>query len=180
MFRSMCVYCGSSSGTDPAYASAARDMGALLATQGVRLVYGGGGVGLMDVVATATMSAGGEVVGVIPERLMDLEVGKRDITALHVVPDMHARKHLMAELADAFVALPGGYGTLEELFEVITWNQLGYHHKPVGLLDVKGYYQPLVQMLDQMVGHGFLKPEHRRLLHVAEEPAALLSAMRGR
>ena len=177
MFRSICVYCGSRRGRNPAYASAARSLGTHVAEAGLRLVYGGGGVGLMDEVAQAAMEAGGTVVGVIPEALLALEVGKHGITELEVVRDMHARKHRMAALADGFVALPGGYGTLEELFEVITWTQLGVHRKPVGVLDVAGYYGPLVSMLDHMVEEGFVSQAQRAIVAVASEPSDLLARM---
>lgn len=179
-FDSVCVYCGSKSGQDPAYAQAARGLGRHLAHAGTRLVYGGGSVGLMNEVACAALEAGGTVIGVIPEALLAREVGKSDVTELIVVPDMHARKHRMASLSDAFVALPGGYGTLEELFEVITWNQLGFHAKPVGVLDVRGYYAPLVELLDHMVAKGFVNPAHRSLVHVGEAPGPLLDRMRRR
>lgn len=176
-FDSVCVYCGSNLGQDPAYAEAARGLGRYLGTHGVRLVYGGGSVGLMNEVACAALEAGGTVIGVIPEALLAMEVGKHDVTELIVVPDMHARKHRMAALADAFVALPGGYGTLEELFEVITWNQLGFHTKPVGVLDVQSYYAPLIELLDHMVAQGFVSAEQRSIVHVGDAPATLLERM---
>lgn len=138
--RSICVFCGASRGTNPVYEQAAQDLGRTLAANGIRLVYGGGAVGLMGVVADATMAAGGEVIGIIPQSLKDAEVGHTGLSRLEVVDGMHARKARMAELADAFIALPGGLGTLEELFEVWTWGQLGYHPKPLGLLDVNHFY----------------------------------------
>ncbi len=171
------MYCGSKEGRDPAYAEAARSVGALLAGRGIRLVYGGGSIGLMDLVAQAALDAGGEVVGVIPRKLMDLEVGKEACTELHVVSDMHARKRMMADLADGFVALPGGYGTLEELFEAVTLTQLGYHRKPVGLLDVGGYYQPLVALFDHMVAHGFVTESQRKLVEVCDDAVILLDRL---
>lgn len=176
-FRSICVYCGSQPGRDPVYAEAARGLGQHLAQRGIRLIYGGGSVGLMGQIATAVLEAGGEVVGVIPQKLLDLEVGKTDVTELIVVPDMHTRKKQMADLSDGFVALPGGYGTLEELFEAITWTQLEYHRKPVGLLEVAGYYAPLISLLDHMVEQGFVRPAQRGIVTVASEPVALLERM---
>ena len=173
-FRRLCVYCGSSTGVDPAYAQAAEATGRQLAEQGIGLVYGGGSVGLMGTVAAAARAAGGEVIGVSPEKLQDLELGMEGLTELRIVPDMHARKQQMADLSDGFIALPGGYGTLEELFEAITWLQLGYHDKPVGLLDVAGYYQPLVAFLQHTVAQGFVRPLHAPLVQVADRPEALL------
>jgi uncharacterized protein (TIGR00730 family) len=152
-------------------------MGRILAGRGLGLVYGGGSVGLMGAVADAALAAGAEVVGVIPEVLQIRELAHRSLTTLHVVGSMHERKALMAELSDGFVALPGGMGTLEELSEVLTWAQLGLHARPVGLLDVAGYYRPLATFFDQAVTAGFLRPAHRRLLLVGEEPAALLDAL---
>jgi uncharacterized protein (TIGR00730 family) len=149
-------------------------MGRHLAQAGIGLVYGGGSVGLMGEVAAAALAAGGEVIGVIPEKLQALELGMEGLTELQVVADMHARKKAMADQSDAFVALPGGYGTLEELFEAITWLQLGYHDKPVGLLDVDGYYQPLVAFLRHTVGEGFVRPLHAPLVQVGDDPAELL------
>lgn len=174
---SICVFCGSRPGTNPAYALAARHMGQVLAARGIRLVYGGGRVGLMGVLADAALAAGGRVVGVIPEALLRLEVGHRALTELHVVPNMHARKRMMAELSDAFVALPGGIGTFEELFEVWTWLQLGYHAKPVGLLNVAGYYDPLLAFLDRSVAQGFVPPAQRALLQVETHADALLDRL---
>ena len=141
--RAVCVFCGSSTGEDPAYAEAARDLGRLIAGNGLTLVYGGGHVGLMGVVADAALDAGGEVIGVMPKALVDREISHTSLTKLHVVHSMHERKAMMSELSDAFVALPGGNGTLEEFFEVLTWAQLGEHGKPCGLLNVAGYYDPI-------------------------------------
>jgi hypothetical protein len=172
--KRICVFCGSSPGYDPRYLEAARDMGRLVAGRGLGLVYGGGSVGLMGAVADAALAAGGEVIGVIPEVLQIRELAHRSLTRLHVVGSMHERKALMAELSDGFVALPGGMGTLEELAEVLTWAQLGLHARPVGLLDVAGYYQPLADFLDRAVSAGFLRPAHRALLLVGHEPGTLL------
>jgi uncharacterized protein (TIGR00730 family) len=172
--RRICVFCGSSPGTSPAYREAARATGRTLAGRGLGLVYGGGGVGLMKAVADAALEAGGEVVGVIPRALQLRELAHPGLTTLVVVGSMHERKAKMAELADGFVALPGGMGTLEELAEILTWAQLGLHGRPCGLLDVGGYYGPLIAFLDRAVSEGFLRPEHRRLLLVASEPGALL------
>ena len=144
----LCLFCGSSSGTNPVYKSAAHDFGKTLAELNIRLVYGGGSVGLMGVAADACMAAGGSVIGVIPTLLMEKEVGHKGITAMHVVANMHERKALMTELSDGFIALPGGYGTLDELFEALTWLQLGYHRKPVGLLNVDGFFDHLVRFID--------------------------------
>ena len=172
--KRICVFCGSSPGNDPRYLEAARSMGRLLAGRGLGLVYGGGSVGLMGAVADAALAAGGEAIGVIPRVLQVRELAHRSLTTLHVVGSMHERKALMAELSDGFVALPGGMGTLEELSEVLTWAQLGIHARPVGLLDVAGYYRPLATFFDQAVTAGFLRPAHRRLLLVGEEPGPLL------
>jgi uncharacterized protein (TIGR00730 family) len=174
---SVCVYCGSSMGTDPRYAEAAIALGKALAARGIQLVYGGGSVGLMGTIATATMQAGGTVIGVIPEKLQQLELGKTDITELIVVPDMHARKKRMADLSDAFIALPGGYGTMEEVFEAVTWTQLAYHSKPLGLLDVAGYYAPLRTFLAQMIDQGFVRAIHAPLVQHDTDPNALLDRL---
>lgn len=175
--RRVAVFCGSNVGTDPAYAHAARDLGELLVERGIDLVYGGGHVGLMGVVADAVLAGGGEVTGVIPQDLWDKEVGHRGLTELLIVDSMHERKLAMADRADAFVALPGGVGTFEELFEAITWTQLGIHAKPAGLLDVAGFYRPLLDFLDSTVDAGFLRPGHRAMVRSATEPAALLDAL---
>ncbi|MEY3695474.1 MAG: hypothetical protein RL083_1299 [Pseudomonadota bacterium] len=175
--QSLCVYCGSASGHDAAYADSARALGLEIARRGMSLVYGGGHVGLMGVVADAVLAAGAEVTGVIPSALMDSEVGHTRLTKLHVVKDMHERKALMAELADGFIALPGGIGTLEELFEVMTWLQLGYHRKPVGLLNTMGFYDDLLRMLNKQREAGFLKPAHHALLITEADIAKLLDRM---
>ena len=170
----ICVYAGSNPGADPAYAEAAADLARLLAGRGIGVVYGGGRVGLMGILADTALEAGGEVIGVIPQDLMDREIGHGGLTELHVVGSMHERKALMAELSDAFVALPGGAGTLEELIEVYTWSQLGLHAKPMGVLNVRGYYDGLAALLDHAVREGFLRPQHRAALHSAAAPAELL------
>jgi hypothetical protein len=172
--RRVCVFCGSSIGKSPAYLEAARATGRALASRGVGLVYGGGSVGLMGALADATLEAGGEVVGVIPRALQLRELAHGRLTTLHVVGSMHERKARMSELSDAFIALPGGMGTLEELAEIITWSQLGLHARPVGLLDAAGYYGPLIAFFDRAVAEGFIRPEHRGLVLVGTEPAALL------
>jgi uncharacterized protein (TIGR00730 family) len=175
--RRVCVYAGSSFGADPAYADAARALAEVLAERGIGLVYGGGKVGLMGVIADAMLAAGGEAIGVMPQRLIDREIGHRGITELRVVDSMHERKAQMAELADAFVALPGGIGTLEELIEVYTWSQLGLHHKACGLLNIRGYYDHLAAFLDHTVQEGFLPAQHRALLVTADTPAQLLERL---
>jgi len=175
--RSVCVFCGASIGSNPAYREAAVALGQAIARRGWTLVYGGGAVGLMGVVADAAMAAGGDVVGIIPQSLLDAEVGHKGLTRLEVVDGMHARKARMAELSDAFIALPGGLGTLEELFEVWTWGQLGYHAKPLGLLDVNGLYDKLGGCLDHIVEEGFVRPQHRDMLLLGQQPDELLAAM---
>src|SRR5512142_2927654 len=172
--RRVCVFCGSSPGASPVYLEAARAAGRALAGRGIGLVYGGGSVGLMGAIADAALAAGGEVTGVIPRALQLRELAHAGLTTLHVVGSMHERKARMAELSDGFVALPGGMGTLEELAEILTWAQLGLHAKPCGLLDVAGYYRTLIAFLDEAVGEGFLRPEHRRLVLVGEDPDELL------
>lgn len=173
----VCVYCGSNFGSDPAFQEAAEAVGRLLAAQGRGLVYGGGSVGLMGVVADATLAGGGEVIGVIPRKLVQLEKEHRGLSKLIETDTMHERKRLMMEHADGFLVLPGGYGTLEELFEVIAWLQLGFHRKPVGVLNVAGYYDALLVQLDHMADKGLLKPVHRAMLLVDAEPASLLERM---
>jgi uncharacterized protein (TIGR00730 family) len=175
--RSVCVFCGSSEGARPAYAEAARGLGAEVAKKGIRLVYGGGKVGLMGVVADAALRAGGEVVGVMPEALLEKEIGHQGLTDLRVVGSMHERKALMAELAGGFVALPGGYGTLEEFLEVLSWAQLSYHEKPCALLDAAEFFGPLLALFDRAVGEGFVHPAHRAIVLSGDEPGALLDAM---
>lgn len=175
--RRICVFCGSRSGVKPAYQAAAEALGKLLAERGIELIYGGGNVGLMGVVADACLAAGGKVVGVIPRALLEWEVGHQGLTRLEVVDSMHTRKARMAELADGFVALPGGLGTFEELFEVLTWAQLGFHNKPVALLNVDDYYLPLIQLMERGVDEGFMKQENRGLLLVEDNLTGLLRAM---
>jgi uncharacterized protein (TIGR00730 family) len=175
--RRVCVFCGSSIGQQPAYAESARAMGTLLARRGLGLVYGGGHVGLMGVVADAVLKAGGEAIGVIPQSLADREIAHGGLTQLHVVDSMHTRKAMMAELSDAFVAMPGGVGTFEEFFEAVTWTQLGLHRKPCGLLNVNGFYAPLAAFIDQAVTEGFIKPVHRTAIVVDSDPARLLDTL---
>jgi uncharacterized protein (TIGR00730 family) len=171
----ICVYCGSRPGNDPAFLAAAESFGRLLADRGIGLVYGGGDVGLMGAAADGALADGGEVFGVIPEALFEREVAHEGLTELAVVDSMHTRKRRMAELADGFVALPGGFGTLEELVEMVTWAQLGFHTDPCGLLNVAGYYDGLVSFFDAQVDAGFVEPAHRALLTVTDDPAELLA-----
>lgn len=175
--KRICVFCGSSPGARPEYAENAREMGTLLAERGIGLVYGGGKVGLMGVVADAVMAAGGEAIGVIPEALLRREVGHEALTELHVVSSMHERKARMADLSDGFIAMPGGYGTFEEFCEVLTWSQLGIHPKPCGVLNVSRYYSPLMAMFDHAVTEGFVRASHRALVLEATRPADLLEKM---
>ncbi|GAA5128263.1 TIGR00730 family Rossman fold protein [Haloechinothrix salitolerans] len=175
--KAVCVFCGSSTGTGSRYVDAATSLGEHLARSGVRVVYGGAHVGTMGVLADAALAAGGEVVGVIPEGMVEREIAHTGLTELHVVADMHERKALMSERADAFIALPGGAGTLEELFEVWTWAQLGLHAKPIGLLDIDGFYQPLRAMTDHMVDEGFLRAGHRDALLFDTDPDRLLRGL---
>ncbi|MDB5999563.1 MAG: Rossman fold protein family [Rhizobacter sp.] len=174
---SVCVYCGSRQGVDPAFTDAAQALGSEIAKRGWQLVYGGGRAGLMGQVADAALAAGAPVVGIIPQALMTRERGHTSLTELRVVDTMHERKQLMAERSDAFIAMPGGIGTLEELFEVWTWRQLGYHDKPIGLLNVNGFYDPMLVFLDALVMQGFVMPEQRALLQVTDDPKALLDRM---
>ena len=173
----VCVFCASSMGNDPRYAAAARGVGELLARRGLGLVYGGAMVGLMGVVADAVLAGGGEVVGVIPQGLETKEVAHRGLSALHVTRGMHERKAMMYELSDAFLTLPGGYGTMDELFETLTWAQLGEHKKGVGLLDVAGFYTPLLAFLDVQVKAGLLRPEYRGMLAVDDDAERLLQRL---
>jgi uncharacterized protein (TIGR00730 family) len=174
-----CVFCGSSPGARPQYTEATEDLGSLLVQNGITLVYGGASVGLMGRLADTVLSEGGEAVGVIPRALVEREIAHLGLTELHVVDSMHERKALMADLSDAFVALPGGLGTLDELFEVYTWAQLGLHRKPCGLLNVEGYYQDLADFLDHAVGERFVRDEHRDMLIVEEDPATMLERLQG-
>jgi uncharacterized protein (TIGR00730 family) len=172
--KSICVYCGSNSGRVPAFTAAADSLGKLLAERRIKLVYGGGQVGLMGTLADAVLEAGGEVEGVIPEFLALKEIAHMSLSRLHVVKSMHARKAMMESLSEGFIAMPGGIGTMEELFEIWTWGQLGQHRNPVGLLNVDGYYDALVAFLDTMTEQGFLTPEHRSALLVSDDAEALL------
>jgi len=173
----ICLFCGSAPGRRPEYLAAAREMGGALARRGMGLVNGGGHIGLMGAAADGALFAGGEAIGVIPRALMDRELGHKGMTELRVVETMHERKALMAELSDGFAALPGGIGTLEELFEAWTWAGLGIHEKPVGVLDVGGYFDPLLEMADRMVAEGFLPQHLRASLIVARDPDELIDAL---
>ncbi|WP_413287761.1 TIGR00730 family Rossman fold protein [Bdellovibrio sp. HCB337] len=166
--KRICVYCGASSGNNPNFTLKAKELGKLLASKGIELVYGGGHVGLMGVVADSVLEHGGKVIGIIPRKLMDQEQGHTGIQDLRVVNDMHERKATMATLADAFIALPGGFGTLEELFEVLTWSQIGYHQKPVAILDVDQYYHHLHKFVEHAVSSGLLRPQYGKLFQVTE------------
>ncbi len=177
--KSVCVYCGSNAGRNPAYAARSRMLGERLAAERLTLVYGGGNVGLMGVVADAVLAGGGEVIGVIPQQLVDWEVAHRGLTRLDVVDSMHTRKQRMFELSDAFVALPGGFGTMEEIFEMLTWRQLGIGDKPCAFLDVDGFYAPLIGMIDRMVAERFLHPDQRADLWHGDDIGAMLDWMRG-
>ena len=174
--KRICVFCGASPGRDPAYAAAARDVGAALARRGIELVYGGGRLGLMGILADAALAAGGRVTGVIPSSLVDRELAHRDVTDLRIVGTLHERKATMAELSDGFIALPGGLGTLEELSEVLSWAQLGLHGKPIGLLDVNGYFAPFVAFLDHATREEFVGQAQRDLLIVEDDLDQLLAA----
>ena len=175
--QSICVFCGSSTGSEPEYTEAARTLGKVLAGANIRLIFGGGRVGLMDEVANAALAAGGEAIGVIPNSLVEREIAHTGLTDLHVVGSMHERKAMMSDLSDGFVALPGGTGTLEEFFEVLTWAQLGEHTKPCGLMNVAGYYDPLLAVFNHMVGKGFLSEANRALVIIESDPGALLAKL---
>ena len=172
--KSVCVYCGSNSGRKEAYSNAARELAKSLVNRNIRLVYGGGSVGLMGLVADTVLQLGGQAVGVIPEALVRKEVAHNNLTELHVTKSMHERKNLMADLSDGFIALPGGFGTLEELFEIWTWAQLGIHRKPCGLLNIEGYFNSLISFLDHAVVEQFVKQPHRSILIIENKPEALL------
>lgn len=176
--RRITVFCGSNSGLRGDYAEAARQLGALFVREGIGLVYGGGKVGLMGIIADEVMNLGGRVTGIIPESLEKKEVGHRDVTELLVVGSMHERKALMAERADGFIAMPGGIGTFEEFFEILTWAQLGFHQKPCAILNIAGYYDGLLALCDQAVNEGFLRREHRRLILEDSDPESLLAKMK--
>ncbi len=177
MLRTVCVFCAANAGVDPGYVAAADAMGRFLATTGRRLVYGGGRTGLMGALADGALAAGGEVIGIMPQHLVDREVAHTGLTTLHVVSSMHERKALLAKLSDGFLAMPGGLGTMEELFEIWTWGQLGLHRKPYGVLNVAGFYGPLLTFLDHAVREGFVRQEYRDLLAVDTEPDALVARM---
>ena len=176
--KAICVYCGSNTGNRPAYAERATALGERIAREGLALIYGGGNVGLMGLAADAALAAGGEVIGVIPEQLVTWEVAHKGVSRLEVVANMHERKMRMFDLADAFVALPGGFGTLDEMFEMLTWRQLGIGDKPCAFLDVDGFYAPLLQMIDRMVAERFLHPEQRADLWHGQDIGAMLAWMR--
>ncbi|MBI5544363.1 MAG: TIGR00730 family Rossman fold protein [Deltaproteobacteria bacterium] len=175
--RRVCVFCGSSPGGRSEYRAAAEALAQALARRGLGVVYGGGNVGLMGAVADAMLAAGGEAIGVIPQALMDKELGHPGLTRMHVVGSMHERKAMMADLADGFVALPGGFGTFEEFCEVLTWTQLGFQKKPCGLLDVDGFYDGLLALFDRAVAERFVRPDHRAMVLTSAEPDALLEQM---
>jgi uncharacterized protein (TIGR00730 family) len=175
--KRICVFCGSSLGARPAYRDAAQQLGELMAERRIGVVFGGGAIGLMGVLADAALSKGGEVIGVIPESLVRREIGHRGVTKLHVVETMHQRKSLMADLSDAFIALPGGYGTLEEICEAVTWSQLGIQQKPCGLLNVEKYWDGLLAVLDHAVDEGFVRPENSQLVLVAQTPEWMLERL---
>lgn len=175
--KRVCVFCGANAGRRAEYGRAAQDLASVLVRRGLGLVYGGGNIGLMGRLADSMLQAGGEVIGVIPRHLVAKEVAHRGVTALHIVDTMHQRKAMMNELSDAFIALPGGYGTLEEFFEILTWSQLGIHAKPSGLLNVAGYYDGLLAMLDHAVGEGFLLPPYRKLVLAGTDADALVQSL---
>lgn len=177
MLKSICVFCGSATGLSDVYLAAARSLATEAAHRGIRIVYGGASVGLMGALADASLAAGGNVVGVIPRALMEREIAHRGLTELHIVETMHERKALMAQLADAFIALPGGLGTLEELFEIWTWGQLGLHTKPYGVLNVREYYTPLIHFLDHATEQGFIRATQRSMLVVSDDHGALLDSL---
>lgn len=175
--KAIAVYCGANAGADPVYAEAARALGRLLAERGIGLVYGGGHVGLMGIVADAALAAGGRVSGVIPQQLVDRELAHPGLSELFVVRNMHERKAMMADLSDGFIAMPGGMGTLEELFEMLTWSQLEIHAKPVGVLNVAGFYDLLDQFISHAADQGFIRPQHRGLMMVERDPEALIARL---
>jgi uncharacterized protein (TIGR00730 family) len=177
MMKNVCVFCGSNTGARDVYASAARELGQAMVKKDLGLVYGGARVGLMGAIADSVLAAGGEVIGVMPGFLVEKEIAHEDLTALRVVDSMNARKQLMGDLADGFIALPGGFGTLDEFFEVVTWTQLNMHTKPCGLLDVDGYYRQLMKFLDHAAAEQFIRAEHRSVVLVDEDPNALLGKM---
>jgi uncharacterized protein (TIGR00730 family) len=173
--KKICVFCGSNSGTSSVYAAAAQKLGQLIAARGLTLVYGGASVGLMGIIANAALAGGGQVIGVIPRGVIPKEIAHPGLTELRTVASMHERKALMEQLSDAFVAMPGGYGTFDEFFEILTWAQLGLHRKPCGIYNINGFYDGLLAMLDHSMEEGFLKPQHRRLIVAGDNPEALLT-----
>ena len=177
MMKRVCVFCGSKPGSRPEFVTVAQQVGRLLADRGLGLVYGGGKTGLMGAVAQATLAAGGEVIGVIPTALVERELAFREATELYEVGSMHERKAMMADFADGFISLPGGFGTFEEFFEVLTWAQLGYHQKPVSLLNVSGYYDPLLTFFDHVIASGFAEQPYRDMILVDTDPGQLLDSM---
>ena len=178
-FQRICIFCGSNTGINPSYRNTAVAMGQLLAAHRIELVYGGGNIGLMGILADAVLESGGRVIGVIPESLMAKEVGHAGLTELRIVESMHERKALMADLSDGFIAMPGGFGTFEEFCEMVTWSQLGIHAKPCGLLNLEGYYDSLLALFDHAVSEGFLRQENRRLVMEDSDPTRLLNKMAG-
>ncbi|WP_256077810.1 TIGR00730 family Rossman fold protein [Massilia sp. YIM B04103] len=178
--KTVCVYCGANAGADPLYAEGARALAAALVEQNMSLVYGGGNVGLMGVIADEVLRLGGEVTGVIPTKLVEREVAHNGLTRQFIVKDMHERKAMMAELSDGFIAMPGGLGTLEELFEMLTWAQIGIHSKPVGLLNMHGYYDRLVDFVEHARSQGFVRPQHAALMQIETDPRALLERLKSK
>lgn len=178
MFQRICVFCGSNPGRNGAYQQAAAEMGRLLAAEGIGLIYGGGRLGIMGTLADAALAAGGEVIGILPAAMNRPGIPHPGLSELHIVDSMHSRKAAMIALADAFIALPGGMGTLDELFETLTLSQLGYQPKPIGILNIDGYYDPLLGMIEHAIEHGFVRPQHRGIFAVAEEAAVLLRELR--
>lgn len=176
--KRICVFCGHATGDSPVFADAAVATGQHFAANGIRLVYGGGNAGMMGILANAVLEAGGQVTGVIPDFLMERELGHTGVTRMHVVKSMHERKALMADMSDAFIALPGGFGTLDELCEILTWAQLGLHSKPCGILNVAGFYDPFLAHIDATVAHGFMKADHRRLVLDDATIAGLMPKLR--
>ena len=177
MIKTLCVFCGSSMGREPYYAETARGLAGMLLANEIALVYGGANVGLMAILADTMLAKGGKVTGLMPTSLVEREVAHKHLTEMHIVGGMQERKALMADLSDAFIALPGAYGTLDELFEVLTWNQLGIINKPIGLLNIHGYFDPLIRMLDHAVAERFLRPEHREMLLIDDDPESLLEKL---
>ena len=177
MIKTLCVFCGSSMGREPYYAETARGLAGMLLANEIALVYGGANVGLMAILADTMLAKGGKVTGLMPTSLVEREVAHKHLTEMHIVGGMQERKALMADLSDAFIALPGAYGTLDELFEVLTWNQLGIINKPIGLLNIHGYFDPLIRMLDHAVAERFLRPEHREMLLIDDDPESRLEKL---